>query len=89
VVEAAPVAAPAVAGLAGVPVLVGVTAPVVLAAPVLAALVLELPAALPPVPAAGRCGSVTSMYEAPLEPGSARTAETAIHFEASSPASPK
>jgi hypothetical protein len=31
-------------------------------------------------PAAGRSGSVTSMYEAPADPASASTAVAAIHF---------
>jgi hypothetical protein len=40
-------------------------------------------------PAAGRPGSVTSIYEAPWEPGSASTASAAVHFAASSVPSPK
>jgi hypothetical protein len=56
-------------------------------------LLVELPSAVLwpslPAPAAGRCGSVTSMYSAPADPGSPSTAEAAIHFRESSVASPK
>jgi hypothetical protein len=42
-----------------------------------------------PAPAAGRSGSVTSMYSAPADPGSARTAAAADHFAARRLVSPK
>ena len=42
-----------------------------------------------PAPAAGRIGSVTSMYAAPAEPGSASTALAAIHLARALDASPK
>jgi hypothetical protein len=42
-----------------------------------------------PAPAAGRRGSVTSMYVAPREPGSASTSSAARHFAAASLLSPK
>jgi hypothetical protein len=42
-----------------------------------------------PEPAAGRWGSVTSMYTAAADPESPRTSEAAIHFCESSVASPK
>jgi hypothetical protein len=42
-----------------------------------------------PTPAAGRFGSVTSMYAAPAEPGAASTVSAAVHFADSSVAGPK
>jgi hypothetical protein len=42
-----------------------------------------------PAPAAGRSGSVTSMYTAPADPGSPSTSEAAIHFCTSRLVSPK
>ena len=81
----APVATPGLALDAALEVAVGAA----LDAALDAALEVALDAAPVPVPAAGRWGSVASMYEAPLEPASARTAATAIHFEARPLPSPK
>jgi hypothetical protein len=91
---------PAVAGVpvgvavavAGVPVAVAVTGvPAAVAAALdwLAA-VADVAAEAPETPpATGRPGSLTSMYEAPADPASVRTADAAIHFAAREPASPK
>src|SRR5437588_388472 len=43
----------------------------------------------PAAPAAGRYGSLTSMYCAPAEPGSARTCDAAVHLAAACEESPK
>jgi hypothetical protein len=67
----------------------GVADPVVEAAPEPAAALVAEPALEPeadgppavPAPATGCAGSVTSMYNAPAEPGSASTATAASHFD--------
>ena len=81
-----PAGAVAEAGEGAVPVPV---TPGVVAEPVVADVPGAGPFASAPAPAAGRSGTLTSMYTAPAELASASTPSAADHFWPSCPSEPK